>query len=401
MGLRTLIHYAVQTASSQTIKIFLLYNVDINLPDDDGWTPLHLAVQTKRTDIVRLLLIKGADRTLRNRVQLMVNRERDPIGRIRKLILSHELATASELKDFEKQVRKVVDAAIAKAKESPMPDPSELFTNVYVKGYGVEVNNKKKIVSGSPCGAVAAESKRAQANWVVLDILNPQAVVEADDSDNQTIPRMMLQTTNFKLQTLPHLLNPILGHKNQYLNIAIGGGIGAWWSWRRFRGCSAGGDDGFGGGGGGGWWWYVVMVEYSEVVVEQVEVEVLAAEVVAEWVVLVALVAEGVEGDMQDLGYDITKAHEFLFVDNKGIVKTISDDAGVVLVADQLREHMTINIFVESNSAAHDQPLPEVLAHARQEKNMPHDHALPEVLLTDSSSDDEERLIEMLFANNN
>ena len=24
--------------------------------------------------------------------------------------------------------------------ESPMPDPSELFTNVYVKGFGIEVN---------------------------------------------------------------------------------------------------------------------------------------------------------------------------------------------------------------------------------------------------------------------
>ncbi|PKI74434.1 hypothetical protein CRG98_005198 [Punica granatum] len=62
----TLLHYAVQTASSQAIKILLLYNVDINLQDNDGWTPLHLAVQTRRTDIVRLLLIKGADRTIRN-----------------------------------------------------------------------------------------------------------------------------------------------------------------------------------------------------------------------------------------------------------------------------------------------------------------------------------------------
>lgn len=25
--------------------------------------------------------------------------------------------------------------------ESPMPDPSELFTNVYVKGYGAEVDS--------------------------------------------------------------------------------------------------------------------------------------------------------------------------------------------------------------------------------------------------------------------
>ncbi|KAL5822562.1 hypothetical protein ACOSQ3_020474 [Xanthoceras sorbifolium] len=32
-----------------------------------------------------------------------------------------------------------------------------------------KINFKIKIVSGSPCGAVAAEAKRAQANWVVLD----------------------------------------------------------------------------------------------------------------------------------------------------------------------------------------------------------------------------------------
>ncbi|KAK1289537.1 hypothetical protein QJS10_CPB18g00927 [Acorus calamus] len=32
-----------------------------------------------------------------------------------------------------------------------------------------KINVKIKIVSGSPCGAVAAEAKRAQANWVVVD----------------------------------------------------------------------------------------------------------------------------------------------------------------------------------------------------------------------------------------
>ncbi|KAJ8635081.1 hypothetical protein MRB53_009348 [Persea americana] len=68
-----------------------------------------------------------------------VRQVRDPIERIRKLILAHEIATAAELKDIEKEIRKQVDGAIAEAKESPMPDPSELFTNVYVKGFGVEV----------------------------------------------------------------------------------------------------------------------------------------------------------------------------------------------------------------------------------------------------------------------
>ncbi|XP_059316635.1 pyruvate dehydrogenase E1 component subunit alpha, mitochondrial [Lycium ferocissimum] len=67
-----------------------------------------------------------------------VRQERDPVERIRKLILAHDIATEKELKEIEKEKRKVVDEAIAKAKESPMPDPSELFTNVYVKGFGVE-----------------------------------------------------------------------------------------------------------------------------------------------------------------------------------------------------------------------------------------------------------------------
>lgn len=106
----TLLHYAVQTASSPAIKILMLYNVDINLQDNvwfmiacfslqfflpfpispptiycsvllrnkknficpfqDGWTPLHLAVQARRTDIVKLLLIKGADKTLKNQVNI-------------------------------------------------------------------------------------------------------------------------------------------------------------------------------------------------------------------------------------------------------------------------------------------------------------------------------------------
>ncbi|WVZ10149.1 hypothetical protein V8G54_014679 [Vigna mungo] len=121
-----------------------------------------------------------------------VRQERDPIERVRKLLLSHDIAAEKELKvnnigesaytgmkleckwgviwagspvvvanvllslivpmsisavckdefvdimDIEKEVRKEVDEAIAKAKESPMPDPSELFSHVYVKGFGVE-----------------------------------------------------------------------------------------------------------------------------------------------------------------------------------------------------------------------------------------------------------------------
>ncbi|XP_074295936.1 pyruvate dehydrogenase E1 component subunit alpha-1, mitochondrial-like [Silene latifolia] len=67
-----------------------------------------------------------------------IRQERDPIERVKKLLLAHDIATEKELKDYEKVVRKEVDEAIAKAKESPMPDTKELFTNIYVKGYGAE-----------------------------------------------------------------------------------------------------------------------------------------------------------------------------------------------------------------------------------------------------------------------
>ncbi|CAK9174504.1 unnamed protein product [Ilex paraguariensis] len=45
-------------------------------------------------------------------------------------------------------------------------DPNKVNVSICAKGW---VNVKIKIVSGSPCGAVAAEAKRTQANWVVLE----------------------------------------------------------------------------------------------------------------------------------------------------------------------------------------------------------------------------------------
>ncbi|KAF3610428.1 hypothetical protein DY000_02046360 [Brassica cretica] len=67
-----------------------------------------------------------------------VRQVRDPIERVRKLLLSHDIATEKELKGIEKEVRKEVDDAVAQAKESPVPEPSELFTNMYMKDCGVE-----------------------------------------------------------------------------------------------------------------------------------------------------------------------------------------------------------------------------------------------------------------------
>ncbi|CAL5428961.1 unnamed protein product [Camellia sinensis] len=90
----------------------------------EEWTHLILEMDTYRYHGHSM---SDPGSTYRTRGEITGERQEcDPIERIRKL-------------DMEKEIKKEVDEAIAKAKESPMPDPSELLTNVYVKGLGAEV----------------------------------------------------------------------------------------------------------------------------------------------------------------------------------------------------------------------------------------------------------------------
>ncbi|KAL7232492.1 hypothetical protein ACSBR2_010501 [Camellia fascicularis] len=89
------LHYAVQVGGMQTVKILIKYNVDVNASDNvsaerwalfffplshlfnfsfaskffsqEGWTPLHIAIQTRNRDIAKVLLVNGADKTRRNK----------------------------------------------------------------------------------------------------------------------------------------------------------------------------------------------------------------------------------------------------------------------------------------------------------------------------------------------
>ncbi|WOL20241.1 pyruvate dehydrogenase E1 component subunit alpha-1, mitochondrial-like [Canna indica] len=81
-----------------------------------------------------------------------IRQERDSIERIRRVILSHELASISELKDIEKEVRKEVEEAVSQAKKCSMPDQSVLFKDVFVKGYGAETfgSDRKALSAALP-----------------------------------------------------------------------------------------------------------------------------------------------------------------------------------------------------------------------------------------------------------
>ena len=61
-----------------------------------------------------------------------VKKTRDPIDHI-KLLLTEAKATDDELKAIDAEVKAIVAEAVRFAQESPEPDPSELYTDVYVE----------------------------------------------------------------------------------------------------------------------------------------------------------------------------------------------------------------------------------------------------------------------------
>ncbi|EFJ36226.1 hypothetical protein SELMODRAFT_404036 [Selaginella moellendorffii] len=73
--------------------------------------------------------------TYRTREEISgVRQERDPIERVRKLLLAKEIVTVADLKNLEKQAKAEVDEAVNQAKEGGQPETHELFTHVHVKG---------------------------------------------------------------------------------------------------------------------------------------------------------------------------------------------------------------------------------------------------------------------------
>ena len=61
-----------------------------------------------------------------------VRQERDPIERLRAMMLDRKDIDEAALKDIDRDVKEVVSAAADFAQTSPEPDPSELYTDVYV-----------------------------------------------------------------------------------------------------------------------------------------------------------------------------------------------------------------------------------------------------------------------------
>jgi pyruvate dehydrogenase E1 component alpha subunit len=58
--------------------------------------------------------------------------EHDPIEQVKARILTAKLATEDDLKKVDAEIRAVVTEAAEFAQNDPEPDPSELYTDIYV-----------------------------------------------------------------------------------------------------------------------------------------------------------------------------------------------------------------------------------------------------------------------------
>ena len=66
----------------------------------------------------------------REEVQKM-RQERDPIETVRSMLLTGNHASEDDLKAIDKKVKEIVNASAEFAKDSPEPDLSELWTDIY------------------------------------------------------------------------------------------------------------------------------------------------------------------------------------------------------------------------------------------------------------------------------
>lgn len=59
-------------------------------------------------------------------------KEQDPLLQVKNTILLNNYASEEQVKEIEKKVKDIVAGAVEFSESSPMPDPEELYTNIYV-----------------------------------------------------------------------------------------------------------------------------------------------------------------------------------------------------------------------------------------------------------------------------
>lgn len=145
--------YAMGTSVQRTSNVTELYTLgeayDIPSAPVDAMNPenVHVAVEeaadrARRGDGPTLLEFrtyryKGHSMSdpakYRTKEELQEYKDRDPIEYVKSKILDNKWATEEDLKEIDNKIKEEVEESVKFAEESPYPDPSEAFKDVYVQ----------------------------------------------------------------------------------------------------------------------------------------------------------------------------------------------------------------------------------------------------------------------------
>ena len=70
-------------------------------------------------------------RTYRSKAEVEAWMERDPVSRAERRLIARKLASGAEIERWKAEIRAEFQGVVKQAKDSPWPDPSTLFDNVY------------------------------------------------------------------------------------------------------------------------------------------------------------------------------------------------------------------------------------------------------------------------------
>lgn len=71
----------------------------------------------------------------RTKEEVEAYKAEDPIEKVKNTMLAQGWYTESDFENWEEKIQKIVDESVEFAENSPYPDPSELYTDVYVGDY--------------------------------------------------------------------------------------------------------------------------------------------------------------------------------------------------------------------------------------------------------------------------
>lgn len=145
-------HYAMGTSVERTSKVLDIYRMAdaFDMPGDtvDGMSceAVHIAMEravkrAREQEGPTFLEIKtyryrghsmSDPAKYRTKEELEDYREKDPINQVLKTILDNKYATEEEIEQINEKVKAQVDESVQFAEDSPWPDDSEVYKDIYV-----------------------------------------------------------------------------------------------------------------------------------------------------------------------------------------------------------------------------------------------------------------------------